>query len=285
MERTDTPDYSSFERTLLAPLSGRSWSSWGRMQRERGAPRNSDAMGLHVESSEPVGGRSQPSLLRSLRDLLIIVLVAVLVSILVKTFLVRSFYIPSGSMEPTLMVDDRVLVNELVPDLIPIQRGDVVVFKDPGGWLPAQLPADPPSPLVSIVEGVLNVAGLAAPDSADHLIKRVIGLPGDRVVCCNADGQIMVNGTPLAEPYIASLPPGDQQASDIEFDRTVPEGSLWVLGDNRDRSLDSRYHEDTPSHGFVPIENIVGRAFAVSWPIKHWASLDDYRNVFENIAP
>ena len=120
-----------------------------------------------------------------LRDVVIIILIAVVVSFLVKTFLVRSFYIPSGSMEDTLLINDRILVDEITPRFGGYEHGDIVVFQDPGGWLPPSTePARPP--IVEAGEWVLSLVGLAAPDSDDHLVKRIVGLPGDHVVCCNA---------------------------------------------------------------------------------------------------
>jgi signal peptidase I len=209
---------------------------------------------------------------RFLRDIALILLAAVVVSFLIKTFLVRTFFIPSPSMEPTLLVDDRVLVNELVPDLIAIQHGDVVVFTDPGGWLTHT--ASEPNPF----QWLLSVAGLAAPDSGDHLIKRVIGLPGDVVACCDDFGRLTVNGDAIVEPY-ADLA-GHQRASDIGFTVTVPADGLWVMGDNRYNSMDSRYHRDDPGNGFVPISNVVGRAILVTWPLDRWSWIDDHESRF-----
>nr|WP_235825291.1 signal peptidase I [Agromyces badenianii] len=216
-----------------------------------------------------------------LRDLLVILVVAVLVSFLIKTFLIRSFFIPSESMTETLEIGDRIIVNELVPDVVPIERGDVVVFRDPGGWLTAR-PEEPQPPLVAAVEWFLAFVGLAAPDSNDHLVKRVIGLPGDHVTCCNTLGQMSVNDVPLDEPYI-SLPPGESKVSRDSFDATVPGDSLWVMGDNRNDSQDSRYQTDTQFRGFVPIEKVVGRAFVVSWPTDHWTWLDNYPGAFHGV--
>jgi signal peptidase I len=221
------------------------------------------------------------SVLLFLRDLLIIFVVAVLVSFLIKTFLIRSFFIPSQSMESTLEVDDRIIVNELVPDVVGLEHGDVVVFADPGGWLPATPEVQQP-PLVAAVDGFLSFVGLSAPDSNDHLVKRLIGLPGDHVVCCNALGQMSVNGVPLDEPYVM-LPPGEQKVSRDDFDITVPGDSLWVMGDNRYNSKDSRYNGETPLKGFVPIENVVGKAFVVSWPVSNWAWLGNYPEVFAGV--
>jgi signal peptidase I len=217
-----------------------------------------------------------------LRDLVVIVVVAVLASFLIKTFLIRSFYIPSASMQNTLQVGDRILVNELVPGLIPLQRGDVVVFTDPGGWLhndPVPAPSDPVS---AAGEWVLSLVGLSTQDANDHLVKRVIGLPGDHVTCCNALGQMSVNGVPLKEPY-AVLQPGSSAVSGTAFDVTVPKDRLWVMGDNRYDSADSRYNRDTPSKGFVPVSDVVGRAFVISWPLSHWSWLSDYPGTFDGV--
>jgi signal peptidase I len=216
------------------------------------------------------------------RDVLLILVTAAIISIGVKAFLIRSFYIPSGSMENTLQVNDRIIVNELVPHLVPVQRGDVVVFKDPGGWLPPQPAAQPANAFLTAVDWALADVGLASPDSNDHLVKRVIGLPGDKVACCNAFGQMTVNGVPLVEPYI-DLGVGVSRVSKIDFSVTVPKGKLWVMGDNRYDSSDSRYTRDTPSKGFLPIDDVVGRAFVVSWPAEHWSWLDDYPNVFDGV--
>jgi signal peptidase I len=216
-----------------------------------------------------------------LRDLLIIVLAALLISFLIKTYLIRSFYIPSSSMEQTLMIDDRIIVNQLTPDLIPIEHGDVVVFRDPGGWL-TPTPVVPVNGFVGAVDAVLAFVGLSAPDSNEHLIKRVIGAPGDTVVCCNDFGQITVNGVPLDEPYIV-LPPDVTKATRDDFSVTVPEDSLWVMGDNRYNSADSAFHRNDPTGGFVPLDNVVGRALVVSWPSNRWKWLDNYPATFVGI--
>jgi len=217
-----------------------------------------------------------------LRDVLVIILIAVLVSLVVKTFLVRSFYIPSGSMEDTLLIKDRILVDEITPRFGGYDHGDIVVFRDPGGWLPPSTePARPP--VVEAFEWVLSLVGLAAPDSDDHLVKRIIGLPGDHVVCCNALGQITVNDVPIDETDYVKFPPGETAASADAFDVTVPDGKLWVLGDNRYRSKDSRYNTDQPGKGFVPIDNVVGRAFLVTWPFDRFGLLDFHHDVFAGV--
>lgn len=221
--------------------------------------------------------------LELLRDILVILVVAGLVSFLVKTFFVRSFYIPSPSMEKTLLVNDRIIVDELTPRFNDYQRGDIVVFKDPGGWLAPQPPSQPNFFLDSI-DWVLSLVGLSASDSNDHLIKRVIGLPGDKVSCCSPLGQLMVNGIPIDESSYINLLPGNTAASRFPFETTVPEGSLWVMGDNRDRSQDSRAHMDSPSKGFVPLDNVVGKAFFRMWPLDRVGGLDAHTEVFRGVG-
>jgi signal peptidase I len=233
-------------------------------------------------SLRPRKSKRKNSALRFLRDVLIILVAAVLISFLIKTFLIRSFYIPSESMEDTLHINDRIIVNELVPDVVGIERGDVVVFKDPGGWLTPQ-PEPDQNPVVGFFDWLLSFVGLTAPDSNDHLIKRVIGLPGDTVACCNEFGQMTVNGVPLEEPYV-QLPPNTTSVSKDDFSVTVPEDSLWVMGDNRYNSCDSRCNATGPSHGFVPFDNVVGRAVLISWPLDRWTWLDNYPFVFTGVS-
>lgn len=218
-----------------------------------------------------------------LRDVALILVAAIVISFLIKTFLIRSFYIPSESMQNTLQVNDRIIVNELVPDLVPIERGDVVVFRDPGGWLQPQ-PEPEQNPVVGFLDWLLSIVGLTAPDSNDHLIKRVIGLPGDHVVCCNEFGQMTVNGIPLDETNLyVLLPEGVTKVSRDDFDITVPDNALWVMGDNRYNSEDSRYQQDTPGEGFVPFDHVVGRAILISWPIDRWTWLDNHPIVFSGV--
>lgn len=211
-------------------------------------------------------------------DLVTILGTALVLSLLLKTFLIRSFFIPSGSMMNTLQIDDRIIVNQLVPEVVPIERGDVVVFKDPGGWLGTVAPKDK-NFFETVSEFFLSSFGLVAPDSDQHLVKRVIGVGGDHVVCCDADGKLQVNGKSITEPYIID----PKAPSDVDFDVTVPEGTIWVMGDNRAGSEDSRFHADLPGKGFVALKYVVGRAFVVSWPTSHWKWLDNYPAVFENV--
>lgn len=234
--------------------------------------------------AQPVNARTsrRRSILLFLRDVVIIVGVALLISFLIKTFLIRSFYIPSESMRSTLEVNDRIIVNQLVPETVPLERGDIVVFRDPGGWL-ASTPEPPQPPLQAALDWVGSVVGISAPDSDEHLVKRVIGLPGDRVVCCNDLGQMSINGVPLDEPYVR-LPAGATAVSADDFQAQVPEDSLWVMGDNRYDSSDSRYNRSTFTEGFVPLDDVVGRAVVISWPIDRWSWLDNYPLVFDGVG-
>ena len=193
------------------------------------------------------------------RDLLVIVVAALVLTILLKAFVVQVFSIPSGSMENTLLPGDRILVSKVVYDFRPIARGDIVVFSGAGSWDP---PSQAPSNwLTGLWDDATNLVGIAGPDT--DYVKRVIGIPGDHVVCCNASGQVTVNGVPLSESsYIF---PNDVP-SQMPFNITVPSGRLWVMGDNRGDSDDSRFRTTDPGGGTIPESAVVGRAFLVIWP-------------------
>lgn len=212
-------------------------------------------------------------------DTLTIIFSALVISFVIKTFFLRSFYIPSGSMFDTLQINDRIIVNELVPNAIPLQRGDVVVFKDPGGWLGTYPEKPATHPLAQFSEWLMSVTGLSSPDNDQHLVKRVIGVGGDHVVCCDANNRITINGKAIIEPYVAK----GSNPSNTEFDVTVPKDSFWVMGDNRSNSEDSRYHGNTPGKGFVAKQYVVGRAFVISWPFAHFSWLDNFPDVFKNV--
>lgn len=220
------------------------------------------------------------------RDLLIILLAAILISFLIKTFLFRSFYIPSGSMMNTLQINDRIVVNELVPKASSLKRGDVVVFTDPGGWLSGEgaptVSTSSSNPVIAGFQWGLTQIGIGTQDSDNHLVKRVIGLPGDKIACCNAAGELTINGVPIKEPYI-NVAPG-KPADAFQYDVTVPAGDVWVLGDNRYNSADSAYHyTKKDASAFVPIKDIVGKAEIITWPSSRWASLSDYPSVFARV--
>lgn len=220
---------------------------------------------------------------RFLRDAAIIVVAALVVSFLIKTFLIRSFFIPTESMEATLIRDDRIIVSQLTPEVFELNRGDIIVFVDPGGWLSQQSGVSEDDPLSRILNGISVFVGLSSPNDEQHLVKRVIGLPGDRVVCCDDLGAMSVNGVALTETYV-QLPQGVSKVSSNDFDVTVPDDALWVMGDNRYNSADSRRNMDKPGGGFVPLENVVGRAILISWPQERWTWLGNYPPVFSEIV-
>ena len=233
----------------------------------------------HEPDPPPQDRGSSGALFALVRETVTVVVIALGLSLLIKTFLVQAFFIPSQSMENTLLIGDRVLVSKLTPGPIDLKRGDVVVFKDPGGWLPSTPPVDE-GPLRDGFRDVLTFVGLLPADSGDHLIKRVIGLPGDKVICCDAKGRITVNGAPIQEPY---LYPGDQPSEGKTFNTTVPAGRLWVMGDHREVSQDSRFHPELAG-GTVSIkDDVVGRAFVVVWPFSHAKILHNPGSVFADV--
>jgi signal peptidase I len=214
-------------------------------------------------------------------DIPVTIAIALGVVLLITTFLVKPFSIPSGSMENTLQIGDRVLVNRAVYRIRDIERGDVVVFDGSGRFVPAQVIPDR-DPITGALVWVGQSFGLVTPDSTDF-IKRVIGVGGDRVTCCDADGRITVNGVPLQEDY---LYPGDAPSSQ-PFDVEVPEGMLWVMGDHRSASADSRSHLGSPGGGFIPEDAVVGRAMNVVWPLSRLSSipLPDYGDIPSAMQP
>src|ERR1700728_1697240 len=207
------------------------------------------------------------------RDLAVIVVAALALTILLKSFVVQVFSIPSGSMENTLLPGDRILVNKMVYRLRPIERGDIVVFSGSGSWDPPT--QGPGNPFARFWDDVTGLVGIAGPGT--DYVKRVIGVPGDHVVCCNAVGQVTVNGVALSEK--SYIYPG-AAPSQIRFNITVPPGRLWVMGDNRADSDDSRYRTSDPGGGTIPESAVVGRAFLVIWPLSRLGDLP-IPNTFE----
>ena len=216
------------------------------------------------------------------RELPVLIITALVIALLIKTFVVQAFFIPSGSMENTLQINDKILVNKLVYHFRSIQPGDVVVFDGAGSWTP-ELPSHPSSdPIVRAYDVTLKplfdaVSGLfgTAPGQTDF-IKRVIGVPGDHVVCCNAQGLVTVNGVALHEQsylYPGETPSEAPAGYSGRFNIIVPSGRLWVMGDNRAVSDDSRLRQADPGHGTIPESSVIGRAFMIVWPPSRWRIL------------
>ncbi len=199
-------------------------------------------------------------------ELPILLVFALVLALLIKSFVVQAFFIPSSSMENTLEIGDKVLVNKLVYDFRSIHRGDVVVFNGDGSWDPVPVQ---PAPILSRVWDSISGLFGTAPGVHDY-IKRVIGVPGDHVACCNRLGQVTVNGVGLSEKTY--LYPGDAP-SEQRFSITVPAGRLWVMGDHRSVSWDSRGHMNDPGAGTIPENHVVGRAFVIVAPISRWRIL------------
>lgn len=206
-----------------------------------------------------------------------VIAVALLCSVIIKTFFVQAFEIPSESMESTLVPGDRILVNKLADDVDEINRGDVVVFVDPGGWLDVQV--KPATGLKKLLLDAGQMVGLVPQNIGEHLVKRVIGVEGDVVESAGNGEPVLVNGVPLGETYLKA----GVQPSVEAFKVTVPEGHLWVMGDNRPNSKDSRYHQRVSGFGFVPIENVEGRAWMRIYPFSRIGSLDDVSQVFSKV--
>lgn len=195
------------------------------------------------------------------RRFTLLVVVAALAVALIRALLVQSFVVPTGSMTPTVMAGDRVLVSRLAYRTGSIERGDVIVFDGAGVFAPESVPAR--TPLAALGRGFAALFSL--PVGSRDYVKRVVGLPGERVVCCDATGRLTVDGTPLPEPYVK---PGDA-ASNVRFDVVVPSDRLWVMGDHRSDSADSRAHLGDPGGGTVPVDRVVGRVVSIYWPLSH----------------
>ena len=198
-----------------------------------------------------------------LKELPILVIVALVVSLFIKSFLVQFFYIPSGSMENTLQIKDRVAVNKIPFLSKTINRGDVVVFRDPNNWLP-EIVDYGTNKYVAKAKSALVAVGVLPNPAKQYLVKRVIGVAGDHIVCCTKNEKLSINGVEVTEPYIYA----GNKPSEMKFDVTVPAGKIWVMGDHRGASADSRYHQEDVNKGFVPLSKVTGRVVAVIWPFK-----------------
>ncbi|WP_344168156.1 signal peptidase I [Pilimelia columellifera] len=244
-----------------SPTAGRSSESIGH---RAGEP------GRRQVAATPATKRKEMPLWQEMPLLLTI---AFCLAVLIRTFLVQAFFIPSASMENTLLIGDRVLVNKFIYDMRGPQRGEIVVFAGPENWLSETPPAPANQGFASKASGTLgDLVGLTRPGDKDF-IKRIIGMPGDRVSCCDAQGRVQINGVPIEEPYIFENSPleasAEGQCRGRRFDEVVVgEGQMLVMGDHRLVSLDGR------CQGLVPINKIIGRAIVVAWPTTSWRDLE-----------
>lgn len=204
------------------------------------------------------------------KELPILIVIALVLAFIIKTWVVQAFYIPSQSMQDTLLVGDRVLVNKLVYQMREIERGEIVVFNGSGSW-DEESSVDVAEPTNPVAHGFTWVGQqLGVVPSGKDYIKRVIGVPGDTVECCDSENRVLVNGEPLEEPY---LHPGSQETHTEFGPVEVDEGRLWLMGDHRDISYDSRLHQDDPGEGSVSVDSVKGRAFVLLWPVDRFESL------------
>ena len=226
----------------------------------------------------------------------LLLVTAFLLTFLIQTFLFKVYYVPSGSMEPTLhgvqVGGDRILVNKVVYDFRDPKPGDIVVFRGPDRWAPETNAIPGPTSVVGKIGQALgSVVGIAPPNEKDF-VKRVIAVGGQTVECCDAQGRILVDGVPLDEPYVVdgnelSFTPGLNDCTTTNnlsqrcfLPFKVPEGELWVMGDNRAGSGDSSLgcQSDEPStqcQGPIPVDNVIGKAIFIIMPISRWDTLGD----------
>ncbi|WP_350258946.1 signal peptidase I [Scrofimicrobium sp. R131] len=208
------------------------------------------------------------------REVLIVLILALVISTLLRHFVVQVYSIPSPSMVPTLQVGDRIVVDRIPGSGKDIHRGDVVVFEDSQGWM-----ASADQGRTSFLRPIGEFLGLVPANGEQIIVKRVIGVGGDQVACCTAEGQLTVNGTPISEEY---LPDGEVPSRD-EFEVTVPEGHYWVMGDNRSHSADSLYHYQRGEQPFIADQDVIGRVWSVIWPVNHWSSVS-HRDAFADVG-
>lgn len=253
------------------------------MASDQNAASDDSLNGSSVDDSRPARRRASKSQKKEqpegmwpkIKEVLLVIVYALIIAFIVKTFIIRGFYIPSGSMENTLQLNDRIFVNVAGNYLSDPDRGDIVVFKDSQHWIPESQAPTSSNP----VRDALSFVGVLPDSSQNYLIKRVIGKGGDHVTCCSSDGKVEVNGKALDES--SYLYPG-AKPSDFPFDVTVPDGEYFVMGDHRNASADSRYHIQQGTE-FVKRDDIEGRAFVTAWPISRWTWLDSAEGVFADI--
>ncbi|MSS85188.1 signal peptidase I [Actinomycetaceae bacterium WB03_NA08] len=209
---------------------------------------------------------------RGLMEVLIVLVLATVTSMVIRFFVLQVYSIPSSSMTTTLQVGDRIVVNRLPVLGKQIERGDVVVFSDDNHWL-----NNDGSPL-GMWQQVGQFMGIVPANGEDVLVKRVIGMGGDTVECCTDAGEITVNGVPITEDYLIE----GARPADTEFSVVVPEGKVWVMGDNRQHSADSLYHFNNGGDAFVDESAVIGRVWGVAWPLNHWSSVGS-RKTFDDV--
>jgi signal peptidase I len=210
-----------------------------------------------------------------LRELPVLLLIAFVLALVVKTFFVQAFFIPSGSMEQTLhgcagCTGDRVLVNKVPYWFGEPEPGDVVVFKGPDTWTPEISVAEPENWVTGALLWLGRAVGVAPPGE-DDFVKRVIAVEGQTVQCCDPEGRVMVDGEPLEEPYIFQNTPIESRAFGPV---TVPEGRLWVMGDHRSASADSRSHVGDEYGGTIGVDDVIGKAALIVWPVSRFGLID-----------
>lgn len=211
---------------------------------------------------------------RSVIEIFVIIVLALAIAALIRAFVFQAFYVPSSSMESTLMSGDRIVASKITTALSGPQRGAILVFRDPGGWL--NVPSTVEPGWRDVVRTSLTFVGLLPSDSDHDLVKRVIGVGGDRVACCDSAGRIVLNGVPLEESYVTGA------TDQVRFDITVPDAGMFVMGDNRGNSRDSRYHLDV-DNGAVPISHAVGRVVLRVWPLDR-LGVESIPSIFGNSA-